>query len=68
MKGKANLTKYNCRSSVDLQPDQKVFDVNEVKPYANLCGLVAVGSEWKGKKELHRAIHRAAQKCPPSFD
>ena len=65
----ANLTKYNCRSSIkDLQPNQKVIDVNEVKPYANLCGLVAVGSEWKGKKELHRAIHRAAQKHPPSFD
>ena len=70
--GKANLTKYNCKSSVqDFQPNQIVLDVNQVKPYSNLCGLVALGSEWntqKGKIQIQKAMQRAAVKTPPSLD
>jgi len=72
MPGKANLTKYNCRSSIkDLQPNQIVTNVDQVKPYSNLCGLVAVGKEWctaEGEMQIQKAIQRAAAKNPPSFD
>ena len=70
--GKANLTKYNCQSSVqDLQSNQKAIDASQVKPYSNLCGLVALGKEWntkEGKIQIQKAIQRAAMKTPPSLD
>ena len=70
--GSANLTKYNCRSSIkEFQPGQKVVDVDQVKPYSNLCGLVALGKEWNtvdGRMQIQNAIQRAAAKNPPSFD
>ena len=70
--GKANLTKYNCQSSVqDLQPHQRALDLSQVKPYSNLCGLVALGSEWntmEGKIQIQKAMQRAAVKNPPSLD
>lgn len=70
--GKANLTKYNCRSLIkDLQPNQMVMNVDQVKPYSNLCGLVAVGKEWctaEGELQIQKAIQRAATKNAPSFD
>ena len=66
--GKANLTKYNCQSSVqDLQPNQRALDLSQVKPYSNLCGLVALGSEWntmEGKIQIQKAMQRAAVKKP----
>lgn len=70
--GSAHLTKYNFRSSGgDLLPSQKAVDPDEVKPYSNLCGLVALGREWstdEGRKRITEAIRRAAKKNPPSFD
>ena len=70
--GKANLTKYNCQSYVqDLQPNQRALDLSQVKPYSNLCGLVALGSEWntkEGKMKIQKAMQRAAVKNPPSLD
>ncbi|KAL7528712.1 hypothetical protein ACHAXR_002589 [Thalassiosira sp. AJA248-18] len=71
--GSANLTKYNCRTfnNNELELNQKVNDVDQVKPYSNLCGLVAIGSEWntvEGIKYIKDAIQRAAESNPPSFD
>eukprot|EP00579_Thalassiosira_antarctica_P003464 CAMPEP_0201906484 /NCGR_PEP_ID=MMETSP0902-20130614/57046_1 /ASSEMBLY_ACC=CAM_ASM_000551 /TAXON_ID=420261 /ORGANISM="Thalassiosira antarctica, Strain CCMP982" /LENGTH=450 /DNA_ID=CAMNT_0048440623 /DNA_START=91 /DNA_END=1443 /DNA_ORIENTATION=- len=71
--GTANLTKYNCRASpaIDLQPNQKALDVDRVKPYSNLCGLVALGREWntiEGTIHIKEAMRRAATRNPPSFD
>ena len=70
--GSAKLTKYNCRTSTkELQPNEKVIDVDQVKPYSNLCGLVALGKELNtvdGRMQIQNAIQRAATKNPPSFD
>ena len=70
--GSANLTKYNSAlDNEQLQTDQKAVRVEQVKPYANLCGLVAFGKEWntpERRQILHRAIVRAAKMNSPSFD
>ncbi|KAL7547472.1 hypothetical protein ACHAWF_010766 [Thalassiosira exigua] len=70
--GVANLTKYNCRANTEeLKLNQKLFDADQVKPYSNLCGLVAVGKEWNttdGMIRIKQAIERAAARHPPSFD
>ncbi len=68
----ATITKYNCSPSTkDAQGNQKALDVNDVKPYSNLCGLVAFGNEWnthEGSMHIEMAIRRAARIHPPSFD
>ena len=66
----ANLTKYNSRLD---KPSlgQKAQDVSQVKPYSNLCGLVAFGKEFnsqEGRMYLQRAITNAASINPPSLD
>jgi len=70
--GRANLTKYNCRlSTKEPQPNEKAVDVEQVKQYSNLCGLVAVGREWnttEGKMHIKKVIERAATRNPPAFD
>ena len=70
--GGAGLTRYNCRAStVDPRPGQKVIDVNDVKPYSNLCGLVALGKEpntMEATLRIKEAICRAATRNPPSYD
>ena len=69
--GIARLTKYNSVSCDAIQPNQMADDVNQVKPYSNLCGLVAVGKEWsnvEGMKLISDAIHRAGEKNAPSYD
>lgn len=70
--GVATITKYNCcPSTKDLQINEKAFDVNHVKAYSNLCGLVAFGKEWntpEGTSYIEKAIQRAANRNPPSFD
>jgi len=74
--GSATLTKYNCRDAAtindgDMQPDPRAMSVEDVKPYSNLCGLVAVGREWntvEGITKIEEAMRRAAGKNLPSFD
>ena len=73
--GKASLTKYNCRvamtHTIDPSNHQKALDADQVKPYSNLCGLVALGKEWNTKEGItyiKEAIARAATRNPPSFD
>jgi 3'-phosphoadenosine 5'-phosphosulfate (PAPS) 3'-phosphatase len=70
--GVATITKYNCGPSTrDVQLNQKAHDVNDVKAYSNLCGLVAFGKEWntpEGAIYIEKAIQRAAKIHPPSFD
>jgi len=70
--GVATITKYNCSPSTkDVQGNHKSHDVNEVKPYSNLCGLVAFGKRWntpEGIKFIEKAIERAARIHLPAFD
>ena len=65
------LTKQNCRKvSEEVKLSELISDVDLVKPYSNLCGLVAIGKQWnttKGKIQLKEAMQRAAKKDPPSF-
>jgi hypothetical protein len=47
------------------------MDASEVKPYANLWGLFAIGAEKNSeahKADLLAALKRAAKSSPPSFD
>lgn len=44
-------------------------NVQDVKPYSNLCGLAAFGKEWNsedGLKQIQEAVGRAARKSSPS--
>jgi len=75
--GMAMLTKYNSavnKGAVIEMPSQlgeKVIDVEQVKPYSNLCGLLAFGEEWntvERRKVLHEALRQAAQRHSPSYD
>ena len=62
----AFLTKYNSNLQ-DFAPGQKADDVRQVKPYSNLCGLVAFTKEGN-MKYLQDAIRKAAAVNPPSLD
>jgi 3'-phosphoadenosine 5'-phosphosulfate (PAPS) 3'-phosphatase len=70
--GVPTITKYNCSpTTTDIHGNQKAIDVNDVKAYSNLCGLVAFGKEWntpEGTMYIEKAIQRAAMIHPPSFD
>jgi hypothetical protein len=69
--GGAHLTKYNSIHSETRQLNQLATDVHQVKPYSNLCGLVAFGKEWnseKGLKLISETIRNAAKMNEPSFD
>lgn len=69
--GSARLTKYNRVGSQAIQSDQMADDVHQVKPYSNLCGLVAFGNEWnnvEGMKLISDAVQRAGEKNAPSYD
>ena len=66
----ARLTKYNsCLETI--QPELLAMDASEVKPYSNLCGLVALGKEWNSKKGLMyitEAVQRASERNAPMYD
>lgn len=69
--GMARLTKYNCKNNDRIQPNQMIDDIGQVKPYSNLCGLVALGKEWntvEGLKLITEAVLKAAEKDSPSYD
>jgi 3'-phosphoadenosine 5'-phosphosulfate (PAPS) 3'-phosphatase len=70
--GVPTITKYNCSPTTkDVQGNQKALEVNDVKAYSNLCGLVAFGKEWntpEGIMYIEKAIQRTAMIHPPSFD
>ena len=72
--GLANLTKYNAAAGTgDIAggSSRMALDASEVKPYANLCGLFAIGAEENSevrKADLLASLNRAAKSSPPSFD
>ena len=69
----ATLTKYNAAAGVGdvSEAIRMAMNAAEVKPYANLCGLFAIGADENTKTrkaDLLAAIKRAAKFSPPSFD
>lgn len=62
----AFLTKYNSNLQ-DFASGQKADDVRQVKPYSNLCGLVAFMKE-ENMNYLEDVIRKAASANPPSLD
>lgn len=70
--GEASLTKYNAAAGGDIGDSRRMaMDASEVKPYANLWGLFAIGAEKNSeahKADLLAALKRAAKSSPPSFD
>jgi|EP01082_Thalassiosira_pseudonana_P013612 3'(2'), 5'-bisphosphate nucleotidase len=70
--GSAFLTKYNsANGGINFKPNQKAVDVRDVKPYANTCGMVALGNEMNsadGLRYVTDAINRAARRDAPSLD
>jgi 3'-phosphoadenosine 5'-phosphosulfate (PAPS) 3'-phosphatase len=75
--GSALLTKYNAAAADNDDGNSKseqhrlAVTVSEVKPYANLCGLIALGKSKnnpKSKAEILDGLKRAAKSSPPAFD
>ena len=74
--GMACLTKYNAAGGIDQEQmkstnNRMAVTPTEVKPYANLCGLVALAksnSNVKSKERIRDGLKRAAETCPPAFD
>lgn len=67
--GLATLSAYNAAEKPPLTggPAGKVTDVHSVKPYANLCGLIALSKQTQ-LEPLVAAILKATEKQPPAFD
>jgi len=66
--GVCNLTRYN---SANGDYGAKAMHVKQVKPYANLCGLIALSpglNTATNKENLYKALKDAASEFPPSFD
>ncbi len=69
--GMASLTKYNAAKGVTIEADCMAMTPSEVKPYANLCGLVALGktnNNESSKETIIDALKRASMVSPPAFD
>jgi 3'-phosphoadenosine 5'-phosphosulfate (PAPS) 3'-phosphatase len=68
----ACLSIYNARLPLLQQlPLHPVNDVTEVKPYSNMCGLLALSMEMntlENKKRILDAAKVASQISPPAFD
>jgi 3'-phosphoadenosine 5'-phosphosulfate (PAPS) 3'-phosphatase len=71
--GEANLTAFNAAVGAgEIGKTRRIaMNASEVKPYANLCGLFAIGPDENTeahKSDLLAAIQRASEFSPPSFD
>ena len=73
--GNARLTKYNAVEGIDAETtnndDGMAMLPSDVKPYANLCGLVALGKANNNEKSMAiilDGLKRAAEVSPPAFD
>lgn len=68
----ACLSIYNSRLPLPQQlPLQPVRDVAEVKPYSNMCGLLALSMEMntvENKKGILDAAKAASEISPPAYD
>jgi 3'(2'), 5'-bisphosphate nucleotidase len=69
--GRANLTPYNVKdkSSIKKGETKVADDVNIVKAYSNLCGLLAINSAAIGDLDhIYDCVQRAKAQHPLSYD
>ena len=71
--GLASLTAYNAKeppeAAVDGGAPPRATAVEQLKPYANTCGLFALApSEMSDLAEYRRAIAAATAQHPPAYD
>jgi hypothetical protein len=69
--GAASLTPYNAadKSSVKKGETVRATDVNSVKAYSNLCGLLALDSSCLHQlDDIHEAINKAKSASAPAYD
>ena len=71
--GLASLTAYNAKeppkAAADGGAPPRATAVEQLKPYANTCGLFALApSEMSGLAEYRRAIVAATAQHPPAYD
>ena len=70
----ASLTLYNCSQASGLKkghPSRLAAAITDVKPYSNLCGLLALGAAHntpQGLQRIHMALLAAAEKNLPAYD
>lgn len=71
-KGVASLSIYNSRLPLPQQPTtHRVNDVMEVKPYSNMCGILALSCEMntvENKKRILEAAKAASEISSPAYD
>lgn len=66
--GLASLTPYNTADKSFLAGGlARAMDVTAVKPYANLCGLVALSNAAQ-LEAVNDAVRRVSESQPPSYD
>lgn len=71
--GLSNMTPYNARDKGSVKKGETVSasHVDMVKPYSNLCGLIALDQNCSSEgsmSAIYDAIERAAKKSRPSYD
>lgn len=69
--GVANLTPYNVKDKKLIKKGeiQKAIDVNDVKIYSNLCGLLALNQDAvKDLEHIYEGLQRAKSSNEPSYD
>ena len=67
--GLALLTRYNARDAAAVDGAAVATAVEQLKPHANTCGLLALPpSEMSALPEYRKAIEAAAAKHPPAYD
>ena len=65
--GQANLTPYN--SPLGKNAKGPADDISKVKPYSNLCGLIAIDKAGLSEvKKYHDAIQRARKESDLAYD
>jgi len=71
--GLSNLTPYNAKNKSDVKKGETVVasDINAVKPYSNLCGIIALDKSSSTPENLaaiHSAILKASDLSKPAYD
>ncbi len=69
--GVSNLTPYNAKNPSSVVKGQEVLatDVEQMKPYSNLCGHIALDAACVDQLDsIYDGIQRAKLAFPPSYD
>lgn len=67
--GLAALSRYNAARAYDGDAPQRATDVEQLLPYANTCGVLALPRADEGTLERYRAaLLRAAARHDPAYD